>query len=280
MPELPEVESVRRCLEPRVRGALITEAQFLDPRSLPGNCPAKARAWVTGKTIEGLNRLGKYLVFHLAGGHYMVVHLRMTGRLYTMDTAESAGLVKLAAVFRLDNGTTLCFQDTRRFGTIYLGSDELFHSIGGLQRLGPDPTASDWDHRAWAAQLQKRRAPVKSLLLNQQLLAGLGNIYADESLFCAGIHPRRPGSSLTDADLRRLASCIRSILLDAIEHEGTTIRDFRNGYNQTGSFQGRLQVYKRTDQPCRHCGKPVEKLKLAGRSSHFCPACQKELPPW
>ncbi len=273
MPELPEVETVRRHLLPQLANRRIEKARFLDQRALPFMPKEDAADVLSGRTILDIQRVGKYLLFRLDEQMLMVIHLRMTGRLYVL-TRRTPPDARYSAWIQFDHGTGLCFQDTRRFGTIYIGDRQQLMNIPGLANLGPDPTNDDWTGQCLLRQIQKRRAPIKSLLLNQTIVAGIGNIYADESLFCAGIHPLRMGMELTAKECDQLARCIKNILHDAIAFEGTTFRDFRLGYDQSGSFQERLQVYGRTGESCRQCSGPITKLKIAGRSSHYCSVCQ------
>lgn len=276
MPELPEVESIRRILKPQLQNAAIVKARFFDPRALPHSSPAAAEAFVAGQKIMDLQRRGKYLIALFPDQHWMVIHLRMTGRLFVLSPQdqEAGREIKLSARLLLDNGGQLCFQDVRRFGTIDLGRGEQFEPVAGLVRLGPDPSDPAWNYQSWAYQIKQRRAPIKSLLLNQCLLAGLGNIYADESLFRAGIHPSTPGCRLSRRRLYALAAQIQAVLAEALDHQGTTFRDFRTDYNQEGSFQYQLRVYQRRGKSCMVCGHAIEKLVIAGRSSHYCPQCQ------
>ncbi len=274
MPELPEVETVRQYLLPRIVDRRIVTARFLDHRVLPLMEAAAASQILIGRTIHDITRRGKYLVFWLSAQGMIIVHLRMTGRLFVVDGLGPPAGERCSAWFQLDNGQGLCFQDTRRFGTIYVGDQQLLSEIPGLANLGPDPTSSKWTGSVLHQRIHQRRAPIKSLLLNQTVVAGIGNIYADESLHCAGIHPQRLGLSLDAEECDTLAQCVKDILQSALAYEGTTFRDFRLGYDQTGSFQERLQVYGRTGEECRHCSGSIERISIAGRSSHYCPNCQ------
>lgn len=285
MPELPEVETIRRDLLPLLRGRAFTRVWVApDAPRLVQAVPAGGPACRTGRQapspadfarllpgcrVEDLSRRGKYLVFHLSGGLYLVVHLRMTGALlYRPAGAPPDRYVR--AVLSLDDGSELRFSDLRKFGAMWLVPDLSLV----LDRLGPEPLDGSLTPSVLRELTARRRAPIKSVLLDQRALAGLGNIYADEALFAAGLHPQRPASSLSDSEVERLHGAIRQVLLAALDDRGASFRDYVDASGREGRHQFRVQVFRRTGQPCYVCGREIARVKVAGRSSHFCSKCQ------
>lgn len=273
MPELPEVETVRRTLEPYVLHDPICQVEVLYPRALQAVSPKEFCRALEGASFEGIRRRGKYLLFDVSTGQVMVVHLRMTGRLVAYS-----GAVPLekhtSAIFRFASGGELRFVDQRKFGTIHLLPPGRLVEVRGLRELGPEPLGEGFTPEYLAGALARRKAPIKSVLLDQSCIAGLGNIYADEALFAAGIHPIRPAAELSPEEVGRLCAAIRSVLVDAVANQGTTFRDYRTGLGAEGSFQNKLQVYGRKGQPCLKCGAVLRHLRIGGRTSVFCPNCQ------
>ena len=274
MPELPEVETVRRTLEPVVVGQTIERCEIYYERVLPHARSSEFCGSVANRTITGVGRRGKYLIFALDRELDLVVHLRMTGQLIYQPTRELPLPKHVSARFWfLDNGE-LRFVDQRKFGTIYLVARDDYSEIHGLYTLGPEPLSSECIWKVLAAGVQSMRA-IKAVLLDQTKIAGLGNIYADEVLHRAGIHPLKPGCLLTESEIKILHKSIVSVLNEAIACHGTTIRDYRTGSGDTGNFQNQLQVYRQTGKPCGKCGVLIERIKAGGRSTHFCPRCQR-----
>lgn len=273
MPELPEVETIKRTLTPCLREQKIARVEVYNPGVIAAPGPEAFDRLLTGRIITGLDRRGKYLLVHLSGEYCLVVHLRMTGRLFFI-----AGTAPLAphthVVFTLAGGSSLRFVDTRRFGRLYLVGEAEVEKLPGLRDLGPEPLDPSFDARALAAILAGRRRPVKQVLLDQRLVAGIGNIYADEMLFAAGIDPRRPAASLSQEEVTRLRGAMQRVLEQGIANRGTSIRDYVDGSGRQGRNQEYLQVYGRTGRPCPRCGQPLERVRLGGRSTHFCPCCQ------
>ncbi|HLZ71235.1 MAG TPA: bifunctional DNA-formamidopyrimidine glycosylase/DNA-(apurinic or apyrimidinic site) lyase [Dehalococcoidia bacterium] len=271
MPELPEVEIVRRGLEPAVAGRTIRDVRFTPEghRLLSGAPPAAFRDALVGRRILAAHRRGKYLILPLDDGRSLIAHLRMTGRIVVEPKDAPEGSFFRAAIV-LDDGNELRWRDVRRFGTW-----QLLEDLSALEvKLGPEPLADGFTPAALAAALAGRAAPVKAVLLDQRRLAGLGNIYADEALFMAGIHPARPAASLTAHEIERLHRAVRGVLEKGLSNFGTTLRDFVNAYGQEGRNREHLLVYQRTGEPCGRCGTPVERTVIGGRGSHFCPVCQ------
>jgi formamidopyrimidine-DNA glycosylase len=230
-----------------------------------------------GERFTGVGRRGKYLLFELESGRTLVSHLRMTGWFHHRAPASpEPPLAHVRAVFDLDDGSTLAYRDQRRFGTMRLiepGELEAYLR----PRAGPEPLSGDWSPRRLRSDLAGRRAPVKALLLHQGIVAGVGNIYADEALWQARIHPLRPGGSLTAAEARRLHAAVVEILERGIESRGASIRDYRDADGERGGMQERFAVYGRTGEPCPRCGTPIEKIRVAQRGTHLCPRCTR--PP-
>ncbi len=271
MPELPEVETIVSDLAPLLTGARIIRVQVWDPRLVhfPGAEDFNRR--LTGRIIRGMRRRGKYVVIEPDQGLTWLVHLRMTGRLLTkLEPGER----HLRAQFTMDNGICLSYCDLRRFGDMWAFFPGEEEHLGGFQTLGPEPLGTEFNPDWLLAAFADRKAAVKALLLNQRIVAGLGNIYADEALFLAGIHPARPGCSLTPVECGTLAESVKTVIRGAISGRGTTFRDYRSGLGTRGNYQQRLQVYGRAGEPCARCGETLERMRVGGRTSVFCPQCQ------
>jgi formamidopyrimidine-DNA glycosylase len=270
MPELPEVETIRRDLEPRLAGRRIARVEIAPDRVpvLEGIDEATFREGLVGARIEGLDRRGKFLIFELDTGARLIVHLRMTGKLL-LDGAPLVG--HLRATFTLDDGTTLRFTDMRKFGRLWL-----VDSLTPLfDKIGPEPLTEGFALEHLAAALLNRKAPVKSVILDQRRIAGIGNIYADEALFEAGIMPTRLGGDLSNEEVVRLHAAIREVLMRGVESRGASFRDYLDASGQSGSMQMYVKVFRRTGKPCYVCGTPIERCRVGGRSTHYCPVCQR-----
>jgi formamidopyrimidine-DNA glycosylase len=279
MPELPEVENTVRDLKPLLVGRRVLAVQILWPRLVYGKAPEAFAVELTGRQIVNTDRRGKYLLFPLDNGRTWVVHLRMTGQLHLVP-AQAEVERHVHALLDLDNGQQLRYRDARKFGRFYL-VDEPESVVG---KLGPEPLSEAFTPLELFNRLQGRRTAIKTLLLDQRVVAGLGNIYADEALFVAGIDPRRPARTLTQADCNRLHTAIRQTLATAIREGGSSLggsalTNYRRPIGVQGRFQQRHQVYQLAGQPCPICGAPIERIKLAQRSTHFCPHCQRYEPP-
>ena len=271
MPELPEVETIRRQLAPAVEGRVLEEMEVLDARWCEPAPPDEVADAVRGRRIERLDRRGKYLIWELEDDVHLVMHLRMTGNLLLSGDARYA-----RARLRLSGGETVVFADQRRFGTgiVLLGGearDEYFASRLGVEPLGTDFTP---DHLRDLAR--GRKAPAKAFLLNQERIAGVGNIYADEALFRARIHPLRPIGTLKRKQLDELRDAVVKVLNDGIDARGATIDDFRNADGASGSFQDRFLIHLREGEPCIRCGTTIVKMRAAGRGTYVCPKCQRK----
>lgn len=263
MPELPEVETVTRSIAPLV-GRRIVSAEFRCLRILRGGDPDRMSAALAGRKIAGVKRYGKFIVASLGGGGYLTIHLGMTGRLLLGGPAGK----HTHAILTLDKGVLL-YDDSRQFGCIEY-SGEFPKRVA---RLGPEPLEIGAED--FIAGLKGRRTSVKALLLNQAFVRGIGNIYADEALFRAGIHPQAMAARLRADRARRLHAAIREVLSQAIDAGGSSISDYVDAEGRKGFFQFQHRVYQRTGEPCVKCGAPVKRLIIAQRSSHFCARCQK-----
>jgi formamidopyrimidine-DNA glycosylase len=275
VPELPEVETVRRRLEPELVGRRLEHVEILDPRLTRPFDPAEVAAELEGERIAALDRRGKYLVVRFDSGRVLLVHLRMTGQLLHANggslPAEDA---HRRAVVRLDDGSDVIYRDVRRFGTwLLVEPGELDPYLD--ERVGLEPLVRGFTPKRLGESLAGRRAPVKSVLLDQRRLAGVGNIYADEALWRAGIHPRRPAGELSGAEIAALHRGIRAALRAGIARQGATLSDYRQPDGESGRMQDEFKVYGRDDEPCDRCGTPIEKIRVAGRGTWYCPSCQR-----
>lgn len=275
MPEMPEVETICRSLRHRVEGKTVHTVEIRLPRLVKWPSPEDFRAILTGRAIERLQRRAKYLLFQLTGGWVMVIHLRMTGRLSYRE-ADCAPDPTARIRFGFAGGDALEFADTRTLGTLYLLRENDLDRIYGLATLGPEPLSPEFTLEYMAAGLSKRRGKVKAVLLDQSFIGGLGNIYVDESLARAGIHPGRKADSLTEPEIRILHEAVNAVIEQGIRSGGTTLRDYRDGEGNSGSFQEELCVYGRKGQPCPVCGTKIVRTEVAGRGTHYCPHCQQD----
>jgi len=270
MPELPEVEVIRRGLAPRLLGRRFLTVKLGNKRLRQASPPGHLKEWLPGRRLERLQRRGKYLVFGLEGGVTLLIHLGMTGRLLLGDHLPHEPHVHL--VFTLEGGITLAFQDVRRFGQVLVF--EPGEPLFPLEQVGREPFSRRVTP-AWLAEIaQGRSRPLKNFLLDGRLLAGIGNIYACEVMFAAGLHPATAAGALSYEDWTRVLLEVRRILKRAIHKGGTTVNDYLNSHGETGLFQVELMVYGRGGEPCLVCGSPIIRLVQAGRSTFFCPHCQ------
>lgn len=273
MPELPEAETIVRGLRRSVVGRRIRRVEVVHADVLRVPPRAFARA-VRRRAIEGVGRRGKKVLVFLDGGGVLVVSLGMTGVLlpFARPPRATERPSHPAVRFRFDGGGTLVFDDQRRFGTVEVLSAPEWAERDA--RMGPEPLGRGFTPTRLAHDLGRSRTPVRSWLLDQRRIAGIGNIYAVEALHRAGIHPLRPADEVDAAEALRLHGAIRSVLRAAIHHGGTTIRDYRNADGDEGEYGPRLGVYGREGEPCLRCGAPVARVVLSNRSAWFCPVCQ------
>ena len=275
MPELPEVETVKNTLEKNLAGLTLTGVDIEMPKIIREPDLADFTTGVTGKKINRLGRRGKYLLIHLSGGGVLVVHLRMTGRL-VYARPEDPPPRHTHVVFHLSNGNELRFADMRQFGRILLAQTRQLDQVKGLKDLGPEPLGPDFSREFLRRELKLKRVRLKSLLLDQTFIAGLGNIYADEALHRSRIHPERIARTLSTREIANLYRSIIDVLQEGIANRGTSMRDYVDGDGRAGNYQELLRVYNREGEPCGYCGTAITRIKVGGRSSYFCAACQKD----
>lgn len=303
MPELPEVEYTARQLRASIVGATIREAQVFWERIIAHPLPEDFSAQVSGRTIEGVRRRGKFLLLDLSGEGLLIIHRRMTGNFlllepgWTLDTSlrerdvqawstrgpsfmleadspqvYSSEMNYCRVCFILEDGRNLLFTDPRKFGRVSLWQRS--QEEEALSGLGPEPLSEAFHIDGLAQALAHRRSPIKQVLLDQAVIAGVGNIYADEALFYARIHPRRAASSLTSQEIASLHEAVVAVLSKGIEHGGTSFSSYRDLWGEAGDNYNHVRVYKQAGKPCTRCGTLIERIVVAQRSTHFCPTCQ------
>ncbi len=274
MPELPEVETIVRSLNNHVRNRVITGVTINFAKIIANHQPAPFRNKVTGKKIIDISRRGKYIVFHLSENWFLILHLRMTGKvIIAQDDQQETKHDHL--VLTLDNDTRLFYNDTRKFGRFYLTQNP----EEKLGRLGPEPLSENFRSINFYEKLQATQRRIKAVLLDQSIVAGLGNIYTDEALFEAGIHPEQPASTISRQKQKKLFFAIQNVLRKGIQNKGTSLGDGQTNYvssdSASGSNQHSLQVFARTGRPCPKCRRPVKKIVVAQRGTHYCSNCQR-----
>jgi len=274
VPELPEVETVRRRLEPALVGRRFERVEILDPRLTRPEEPAEVAAELEGERVAALERRGKYLVVRFESGRVLLIHLRMTGSLQHAPTGRLEPDPHRRAVVRLDNGSDVAYRDVRRFGTWLLVEPGALDPYLA-ERLGGEPLERDFTAKFLAARLETRKAPIKAALLDQRTLAGLGNIYVDEALWRARIHPLTPARELARDRMPALRRGIKQALEAGIARQGATLRDYRQPDGARGRMQHEFKVYGRAGEPCNRCGTPIDKIRVAGRGTYYCPSCQR-----
>lgn len=273
MPELPEVESIRLTLAEKTIGLQIADVNIYWPPAAVSVPDYDFAELVRGSVIESYDRRGKYLLINLSTGLTMIAHFRMTGRLIYYAEAHEADK-HTHIVFKLDQGE-LHYSDVRKFGRVQLAATQELRQIASLVNLGPEPLDACFAFDQLGQRLAPKKAPIKAALLDQRVVAGLGNIYVDEALFRAGILPSRPTPSLKVSEIILLHDAICAVLTEGIEARGTSFRDYRDANGQKGSFQENLKVYGRSGQTCAICGQVLHKDKIGGRTTVFCLNCQK-----
>lgn len=271
MPELPEVETVAQGLHRALAGRTICGVAVFWPRTVAVPAADDLQERIVGRRVQSVSRRGKYVIIGLDRGS-LLIHLKMSGRLHLVP-AQAPLHRHTRLLLELDDGRQLRFHDARKFGRLYLVDD----AVEVTARLGPEPLADSFTLDDFRRLLAGRSGRLKPLLLNQSFLAGVGNIYADEALFAARLHPLRRAGSLSSEEQACLYQALRTVLTQAITGRGTTLDDggYTDAEGQAGSYQERLAVYGRRGEPCPVCGTPIERLVIAGRSTHFCPQCQR-----
>ena len=274
MPELPEVETIRTHLAPLVEGRRFEQVEILDSRLTRPYDPREVAAELDGEEVAALERRGKYLVVRFETDRALLIHLRMTGSLQHAPEGTLGEDPYRRAVVNLDNGSDVAYRDVRRFGTWLLlepGELEPYLAV----KNGPEPLGKGFTARFLRERLAKRKAPVKAALLDQRTVAGLGNIYVDEALWFAALHPHTPAGSLDESETRAVHRGIRRALERGIARQGATLRDYRTPDGGSGSMQHEFNVYGREGEPCPRCGTPIEKTRTGGRGTWYCPSCQR-----
>lgn len=295
MPELPEIETIKRGLQTEVAGKTITEIERRDvsPAKKPAGqfigSESDVNQFVIGATIANLKRRAKILIIELSSNYALLFHLKMTGQIVLVEPdGERFGgghptksLVhplpdtSTRTIFSLNDGSKLYYNDQRKFGWIKVLPIPLIEKEPFFQKVGPEPFSQEWNAAYLASKLQKRTQRIKTALLNQELVAGIGNIYADEALSLAAIHPQRSAQSLNESEIAALVEAVPAVMKDSIERGGTSFSDYVNHLGVSGDYLRHARVYKREGQPCLQCGSEIKKVQLNGRGTHFCPVCQQ-----
>ena len=274
MPELPEVETVKEALNQTVKGQTIKEIELRYEPMVKNMSADEFKEKLINQTIQAVSRRGKYLVFHF-DDYQLLSHLRMEGKYFYVDSNFELNS-HVHVIFTLENGKRLLYQDTRKFGTYHLYDKAIdLETTAPFQVLGLEPFATEFTPSYVKEKIQNKKKPIKSLLLDQTVVCGLGNIYVDEVLYRARLHPLTSSSELTDKDIENVVKYTVEVLARAIELGGTTIRTFRSSHGVSGTFQNELLVHQRKGENCYECHTPIEKIKVGGRGTYFCPTCQK-----
>ena len=274
MPELPEVETVKTILNQQVNGLIIKDIELRYEPMIKNFSPEEFKERLIGQQIETVSRRGKYLVFHFKD-YYLLSHLRMEGK-YFYEESDFELNSHIHAIFKLDNGRQLLYQDTRKFGTFHLyDKQEDLEQTPSFKVLGLEPFSESFTPAYVKGKIENKKKPIKSLLLDQTVVCGLGNIYVDEVLYRAKVHPLTPSQQLTDTEIENVVKYTVEVLARAIELGGTTIRTFTATHGVLGTFQNELLVHQRKGELCHECQTPIEKIKVGGRGTYYCPNCQR-----
>jgi len=273
MPELPEVETIRLALEPHVVGRTFERVEISAPRLGRPFEPIAVATELEGERVAALDRRGKYLIVRFESGRVLLIHLRMTGSLRHAAGGKLDEDLHRRAVVKLDDGSDVAYRDVRRFGTWQLLEPHEVDDYLG-RRLGGEPLERTFTAKRLAERLAGRRAPLKAALLDQRTVAGLGNIYVDEALWRAQLHPLREAGTLSTDELARLTRAIRDSLRAGIRRQGASLRDYSQPDGRRGRAQERFRVYGREGEPCPRCGTPIDKIRAGGRGTWYCPSCQ------
>ena len=274
MPELPEVETIREGLERKVKGKrvkrlLVRNEKAIKSPSSPGEFIRK----IEGRILSEIRRRGKYLILELDSKDSLIIHLRMTGRLIYSSEGEELPYTRMIFIF--PDKTQLSFTNMRGFGGMWLIPDEEFSNIPFLHNLGPEPLGNDFTLAKFRELLQRKKGKIKSLLMEQTFIAGIGNIYSQEALFLSGIHPERNASMLIDREVESLYNNLLAVLREALSYRGSSIDAYVDLNGKKGSYESHLRVYGRKGKDCFRCGAVIRKIKVSGRGTCFCPVCQK-----
>ena len=267
MPELPEVETIKNELAPHIISRTVTSVTLFDDKIVRQPPPEEFCSRLIGQKITGVGRRGKYLFFSLSGGETLIIHLKMTGSLWLKPPDRF-----IRAIIHLDDGTEIYFRDPRKFGVMWLAQDK--NTVAN--KLGPEPLEAGFTSQTLAKALSRRTAPIKALLCDQSLVAGIGNMYADEALFLARIHPQKPGGSLSKKEIEHLYQAIRHILRAAIVEKGASTDTYFRPSGEIGTAHYRFRVAHRRGESCLICGTRLQRIPIRNRGSYFCPKCQPE----
>ncbi len=272
MPELPEVETIKNDLRPAVEGHSFTSVSIHWPKMVLQPSVDELCQHLPGQKVGEITRRGKYLLFRLTNDKTLILHMRMTGSLLLreIDNDDDELPKYITAEFRLDNKHDILFRDPRKFGTASLVNDE----IELEKKLGPEPLNPTFSIQAFAEKLTNRKAPIKAILCDQQIVAGIGNMYADEALFSAGLHPIRQANELKDSEIANLHQAIREVLQKGIANCGASFSDYQRPNGQRGTQQDYFQVAHRGGQICYVCSTPIERIPIRNRGTYYCPKCQ------
>lgn len=273
MPELPEVETVKRALSKTIAGKKILNVESNFTKIVASPDFKTFQKNIIGKKIVSLSRRGKFLLFHLSGGKIMVSHLRMTGHWLVQPKIEKNKFMHL--IFQLSGSQTIVYSDIRKFGRVWLIDAKGLRSFEPILKLGPEPLGDEFVFAEFSRKLAKNKSRIKVVLLNQQVVAGLGNIYVDEVLHDAGVSPLRIANRLKIAEKKRIFDAIRKIIAKAIKFRGTTVVNFTTPEGKGGDFQKQLKVYGKKGNSCLRCKGEIKRIVVAGRGTHYCPKCQK-----
>jgi formamidopyrimidine-DNA glycosylase len=274
VPELPEVETIRLKLEPHLVGRRFDRVEITDSRLVRPFEPLAVAAELEGERVEALERRGKYLIVRFESGRALLIHLRMTGSLRHAKRGSLAEDSHRRAVVNLDDGSDVAYRDVRRFGTwLLLEPGELEPYLG--QKVGREPLERSFTAKHLGERLRNRRAPLKAALLDQRTVAGLGNIYVDEALWRARLHPLRPAETLDAEEVAQVTRAIKETLRAGISRQGASLRDYAIPDGGRGRMQDRFRVYGRAGRPCTRCGTPIDKIRAGGRGTWYCPSCQR-----
>jgi formamidopyrimidine-DNA glycosylase len=272
MPELPEVETVRQTLKKNIIGQTIRDVDVFYEKMIHGSTVTQFKESLKNQTVQDILRYGKYLVFvfdHIA----LISHLRMEGRYFLKDIDYPRDKHE-HIIFYFNDDTTLRYQDTRKFGTMELSDISQIRNVSGIKKLGTEPIDEAIDIDAVYQKIQRRKQAIKTVLLDQTVVAGLGNIYVDEALFLSGIHPEKQSNTLRKKDVEKLINSSKTVLKKAIKLGGSSIRTYTSSLGVTGRFQNELFVHTREHEPCKVCHTEIKKIKVGGRGTYFCPTCQ------
>jgi formamidopyrimidine-DNA glycosylase len=273
MPELPEIETIRRSIEPHILNRKIIRVEVLEPRLRELIEADRFEKWAANQAVIEVKRRAKYLIWILENHAAVIIHLGMSGSIGTFS--DSAPLEKHThVIFHFAKNRHVRYRDPRRFGMIKVVEPGQLESYSGFSLLGPEPLSDDFTAEIAAERLKRSGKPIKHWLMDGQNVVGVGNIYANEVLFRAGIHPERRADSLSTKEQVRLVASVKAVLNSAVEQGGTTINDFRNADGEPGYFQFHLEVYQRTGEACLSCGSEIQRKVMGGRSTFFCPNCQ------